>query len=363
MGQKLYNDFCSIFMSGVYFVFNTSKTLESLIRDKIMLGPVSNTGYHILRCPCCHDYKPRGGFKFEGGKIYYACFNCGLKPVYEEDSGNISKKFRSVLHDFDIKDSEIDEIVNVAFFKNKKPVIDESATITLDSLKKSIITPVDVKLPPQSIRLGSTSENKDYQEKLTNYLKDRCIDPYGYPFFYSLNPKMINRVIIPFYKSKKLIYWQARSIDDESPRYRNCEIPKTSILFNMDQLTSWTNLPIFVTEGVFDALPLNGIATLGGAMNDEKLELLNRTSRRLIFILDRDVIGKKVGELVLARGWDITFPPEGTDVNKSFRTYGKLWTVYELMKNIPKNLFEARLRINLNCSYDSRKDNKKYGFK
>jgi len=344
-------------------VFNTFKTIESLIREKVLLGPISNTGYHTLKCPCCHDYKLRGGFKFEGNLIYYACFNCGLKPIYEEDSGNMSRKFRNVLHNFDIKDAEIDEIVNVAYFKNKKPPVEEGATITLESLKKSVITPIEVKLPPQSIRLGINSENRDYQGKIQDYLRSRCIDPNGYPFYYSLNPKLVNRVIIPFYKSRKLIYWQARSIDDETPRYKNCEIPKTSVLFNMDQLTSWSDLPIFVTEGVFDALPLNGIATLGGALNDEKLELLNRTNRRLIFILDRDVIGKKVGETVLARGWDITFAPEGTDVNKSFRTYGKIWTVYELMKNIPKNEFEARLRINLNCSYDSRKDSKKYGFK
>jgi len=341
-------------------MFNTSKTVESLIREKVLLGKVSNTGYHTLKCPCCNDYKTRGGFKFENGNVYYACFNCGLKPMYEENVGKMSKKFREVLNAFDIKDSEIDNIVNLAFFKEK---VDEAAPITLESLKKSMtITPAVVKLPPNSVRLGSTPENKDYQNRLSDYLKDRRIDPNGYPFFYSLHPKMMDRVIIPFYRSKNLIYWQARSIIDESPRYHNCEVPKTTVLFNSDQLSAWTDLPLFVTEGVFDALPLNGIATIGSALNDEKLELLNKTKRRLIFVIDRDVNGKKVGEIVLSHGWDITFAPEGTDVNKSIRTYGKIWTVYELMKNIPKTPFEATLRLNLNCSYDSRKDKKKYGF-
>lgn len=340
-------------------MFNSSKTIESLIHEKVLLGPVSNTGYHTLKCPCCNDYQRRGGFKFDGGMIYYACFNCGLKPAYEEDSGHMSHKFRKVLNDLGIKNAEIDEIINVVFFKEKK-VVDESALITLASLKKPVITEVDVKLPPKSTRLGSTGEHTDYQAKLNKYLNDRCIDPSSYPFFFSIEPKLINRVIIPFYRSKKLIYWQARTIVDDRPRYRNCEVPKTSILFNVDQLTSWSDLPIFVTEGVFDALPLNGIATLGGALNDEKLELLSKTRRRLIFIIDRDVIGKKVGEIALAKGWDITFAPEGTDVNRSFQTYGKIWSVYELMKNIPKNKFEANLRLNLNCNYDSRKDHQKY---
>ena len=115
-------------------MFNTSKTIETLIREKVLLGKVSNTGYHTLKCPCCSDYKARGGFKFEHSIIYYACFNCGLKPMYEENVGKMSKKFIEVLNALDIKDSEIDEIFNLAFFKKK---VDDSAPITLESLKKA----------------------------------------------------------------------------------------------------------------------------------------------------------------------------------------------------------------------------------
>lgn len=333
-----------------------ARSLESLIHDKIPLGKRSNTGYETVKCASCHDYKPRGGFKFEGDTIYYACFNCGLKPIYIENSGEISGKFRQVLRDFGIESSEIDEIVNVSFFK--KPD-EEPDVITLESILKPKVVHIDAKLPKGSIRLGSTQENKTIQENIQNYLKDRCIDPNGYPFYYSLEPKLINRVIIPFYRNRKLIYWQARSIVDENPRYRNCEVPKTSILFNADQLTSWdSSIPLFVVEGVFDALPLNGVATLGSALNDEKLELLNRTSRKLIFVIDKDITGKHVAEIALSKNWNITFAPGDGDVNKAIRNYGKIWTVYELMNRIPKTKIDAEMQIKLNCSYDPRKDKK-----
>lgn len=333
-----------------------ARSLQSLITEKITLGKISNTGYHTIKCECCHDYKMRGGFKFEDGLVYYACFNCGLKPIYTENSGVMSKTFRKVLKDFGITDPEIDGIINLAFYNKKK---DEDPVITLESLKKPKIVEVEVKLPRGSIRLGSTDDNPTIQTSIRDYLKSRHIDPHSYPFYYSLHPKFLNRVIIPFYKNKNLIYWQARSIIGEEPRYRNCEVPKTNIMFNIDQLTSWSaQLPLFVCEGVFDALPIEAIGTLGSALNDEKIELLNRTKRRLIFIIDKDVNGRHMGEIALKNGWDITFSP-GKDVNDSIMKYGMIWTVYELMRNIPKSNLDANLQLKLNCSYDPRKDKNK----
>jgi hypothetical protein len=51
----------------------------------------------------------------------------------------------------------------------------------------------------------------------------------------------------------------------------------------------------------------------------------------------------------IEHGWDITFTSGDFDINKSIIKYGRLWTIYNLMKNIPKNKFEAELRVNLLC--------------
>jgi hypothetical protein len=57
-----------------------------------------------------------------------------------------------------------------------------------------------------------------------------------------------------------------------------------------------------------------------------------------------------MAEAVLSLGYQITFAPEGAnDVNKSVQRFGIIWTVHELMKNIPKNADDARVKINLNC--------------
>ena len=325
-----------------------TKTLEQLIREKIFLGPVSNTGYHRLKCECCHDYQPRAGFKFEDNSVFYSCFNCGLKPMYEEDSGKISKKMRSVLNDFGIADEEIDKVINSSFFnKDKKDT--ESTVITLASMKELDLSTPEIKLPPKSFRLGGL-EHQEIQAPLIKYLKNRAIDVNEYPFWFSLEPRYDQRVIIPFYRNKKIIYWQARTIlDDVKPRYDNCSAPKTAVIFNYDQLYSWSKLPLFVTEGVFDAISVNGIALLGSMINENKIEVLSKCKRRLIFVIDPDKTGRSVALKAIEHGWDITFTSGDFDINKSIIKYGRLWTIYNLMKNIPKNKFEAELRVNLLC--------------
>ncbi len=319
--------------------------LSDLIHERIPLKPI-NTGWEVCRCPLCNDYKDRGGFKFEGDNIVYSCFNCSLKTVYEEFGGKISRSFRKVLNAFGVDDQEISAVVNSSLFNKKE----ENTTITLDKLTKVSTATPTIKLPPKTFQIGHT-EFLDYQEKLVAYLDDRKVDLNKYEFFFSLEPKLINRVIIPYYRNGNLIYWQARSIDDsEKKRYDNAAAPRTTIMFNMDQLTRYSSLPLFVCEGVFDAMMVDGVALLGSTLNAAKAELLAKTNRRLIFVIDKDRNGKVLAEDVLERGWEIAFSPEGSaDLNESVRRFGQSWTNYQLVKGIPENKDIAIQKINLFC--------------
>lgn len=327
-----------------------SSSLEALIRERIFLGPISNTGYHQLKCPCCNDWNVRAGFKFENNSIHYSCFNCGLKPAYEENSGKISSKFRKVLNDFGISNTDIDRIVNVAYF-NKT---DETITLsTFDKNKINTFT-AETSLPKNCFRLGGP-DHIDIQIPLLDYLATRKLCINDYPLFFSTDSYFQSRIIIPFYRNRKLIYWQARTILDVQPRYLNCEVPKTAVIFNFDQLHAWNSFPLIVCEGVFDAIPVNGIALMGGTINESKIELLKQSRRRLIFIIDRDAIGAGLAKTAISNDWDISFTPPGTDVNKSIQKYGKLWTIKYIMDSIPKTKLDAELQVKLNCKQDNRK--------
>jgi hypothetical protein len=254
---------------------------------------------------------------------------------------------RHILNCYGIEDTEISSVINTSFFNKKEK---EETTITLAALTKVNTNTPTIKLPPKSFPLGH-GEFIDYQAKLAEYLIDRRIDISKYPFFFSLEQRFKDRIIIPFYRNGNLIYWQARSIiSTEKKRYDNAPVGRDAVMFGFEQLNSYSPLPLFVTEGVFDAMVFDGVALLGSKLTDAKTVLLQAASRRLIFVIDKDSNGRHLAEEVLKLGWDIAFVPDGAgDLNKSVQRFGFAWTAYELMKSIPQDADAARLSINLNC--------------
>jgi hypothetical protein len=325
-------------------------TLEDLIKQKVPFTKTSGSGFNQCICAVCNDHSPRGGFKFELGTIGYNCFNCGTGAKYQDDQKTISRKFRKILNAFAISDDEIDSIINKAFFMKAE----EKATVSLSDLtpekKNYLITP-EIQFPKSCFRLGETDRSIDQQLEIAEYLTKRKIDIDQYPFYFSLTPKLIGYVIIPFFRNGKLIYWQGRSIkaDSDKSRYENCTQSKENIIFNFDQLFNGVS-PLFVTEGVFDAMPLNGIAIIGGKLNEAKIEVLRKSRRRLIFVIDKDKNGKMVAQKAIENGWEITFSPSFTsDVNDSIIKYGRCWTIHQLFKSIPADALSTKTQIELNC--------------
>lgn len=310
------------------------------------MGPPGPNGYHPFKCLLCNDYKPRAGFKFDGDLIRFNCFNCGVSAGYEELSGRISKNMRRVLTSHGVDDTEISSILNSAFFKPKSL----NETITVDSLKKKVnLSTPPVKLPLDSFKLGSTEQHLNLQEEIVEFLVSRHVDLNKYTFYFSTSERMKKRVIVPFYRNGTIIYWQARSISKlEKKRYDNSAASRDAVIFNIDQLYRYSAVPLFVCEGVFDAMMFDGIAVLGSQLNDAKLTLLSNSNRRLVFPIDKDANGAKLATSVLNAGWEIAFSPDGTkDLNDSVKKYGKAWTALQLVKSIPKDRFSANLKISL----------------
>lgn len=324
-------------------------TLESVIRERVTLGVLNRTGFYSLKCACCGDYKTRAGFKFDSGKVVYNCYNCSTSCVYEENSCKISKKFRSVLNAYGIDDTEISAVVNSAFFTQSQ----EPDSISLASLTAVSTATPSTSLPPRARRLGDElgGEHEAAQLAIINYLESRRVDLEQYTFYYSPEPRFRDRVIIPFWRNGRLIYWTARSIDpNEKNRWDNCTESRTAVIFGCDELSYSSPIPLLVCEGIFDAMMFNGIALLGNRINEAKLELLKNSKRNLVFVIDSDPAGAILAREALAQGWRITFTPEGTkDVNESVQRYGRTYTARQLYNNMSTSQADAELKIKLYC--------------
>lgn len=306
----------------------TEKLLWDLLAERVHI-PATMNEWHSVRCEVCHDHSPRCGFRYDGTYTKMNCFNCHAAFAYEEHTGNFSWKAKKYLDAFGITANDLQEISSTLFF-NQSAKSDRE--ITLETLRAvSLVTP-EIKFPSRTLQIGG-AQHEEMQEPIIEYLLSRNVDPYL--FYFSLDPKHLRRVIIPFWRDKKLIYWQSRAIDDDvRSRYLNAAVAKDAVLYGYDKLFSYSDTPLFITEGVFDAISIDGICILGSSLSAAKIELLKKCRRRIIFVIDRDSAGSDLGAAVIRHGWELTFvDPNVDDVNHSISKYGKIYTVYSLMKN------------------------------
>lgn len=311
-------------------------SIAELIHQHVSLGKVSSTGFHQLKCPICHDYKSRMGIKFSNENIGANCFNCGFSTRHKEHQ-RVSKKFKKLLLALGIDEDEIKKISAQGFFNPQEPEVISSASL----IKINLFTS-ETKLPMLSVRI-----TKDNFPDINEYLAERKIDLEDYPFYASVDKKYKDRVIIPFYKHGGLIYWQARSITGSKLRYLNCEMSKEAVMFNMDELYKKSSNPLYITEGVFDAIGVHGVAVIGSKLNPAKIELLRQSRRDLVFVIDSDNNGVQLCESVLQYNLgSITRLSKGLDVNKSVMNYGRFWTFYQLVQNTCRTDFEKKLMLN-----------------
>lgn len=308
----------------------SQRSLFDIIQEKVHLGHKNSRGWYNCVCQVCNDYKPRFGFFHDNVFTSGYCYNCGAKFKYKEGSGKLSKNARKVLEAFGITRDDLSGIRSSIF----NHVRNDEHDVTLESLKKVKLFTPEVPLPERSFPIGH-DDHLELQLPLAEYLERRRIDPLKVRAHFSLDKRFIGRVIIPFYRDGKVIYWQARHIETGvKPRYLNSPAARDAVLYGYDQLFTWSELPLFVTEGVFDAIVLNGVCTLGASLNEAKLELLKRCRRRVIFVVDRDRTGSEFGQSALDNGWEITFADErAQDANHSVQLFGAPYTIYTLMRN------------------------------
>lgn len=116
-----------------------------------------------------------------------------------------------------------------------------------------------------------------------------------------------------------LNYYLGRSIDDQTIRYKNAKSKKSKIIFNEIDI-DW-NLPVYLVEGVFDAIksPDNAIPILGSGLPVGGLlyEKLVRNQCSTIISLDSDSKTKalKIANDLSRAGCEVKvcFPPDERD--------------------------------------------------
>jgi DNA primase len=155
---------------------------------------------------------------------------------------------------------------------------------------------------------------------------------------------MANRVIIPYTYKNKIVGHTSRFLDNKIPKYLNEQ--QAGYVFNIDmQKPDWQ--VCIVTEGIFDALSIDGVAVMHDEINSDQALLLSTLNKQIIVVPDRDKTGLKMCDRALELGYQVSLPvweADIKDVNDAVVRYGKLPTLLSILQSATNSKIKIEMQ-------------------
>jgi hypothetical protein len=291
----------------------------------------TSSGWHSFNAICCGhlghkpDRRMRGGIKFDGQTNWSMhCFNCGYKCNFVLGR-SISYKTKQLLLWCGIDDTQIGKWSLESL--QQKDLLE----IVIQKKTKIKIKFKDHDLPEGEMLNGNNPLHKVY----VDYVQSRGINYNEYPFLITPTAKgrYANRIIIPYTYKNKIVGHTSRFLDNKIPKYINEQQP--GYVFNIDiQKPEWQ--VCILTEGIFDALSIDGIAIMHDDISNEQAQLIASLNKQIIVVPDRDKAGLKICDRALELGYSVSLPnweSDIKDVNDAVVRYGKLATLLSILQS------------------------------
>ena len=300
----------------------------------------SSSGWISFNAICCTHYghrsdrRMRGGIKFDENNWSMHCFNCGFKCNFVLGR-TISEKTRKLLTWCGIDQSQIQ--------RWSLESLQHKDLLDFTKLKKPKIK---IKFEERKLPDGEIIDknNPDHQIYI-DYLHKRRIDT-SYPFLITPNEsgRMAKRIVIPYTYKNKIVGHTSRFLDDKFPKYINEQ--QSGYVFNIDvQKSEWQ--VCIVTEGIFDALSIDGVALMHDDISKEQILLLSSLNKQIIVVPDQDKTGLTIIDKALELGYSVSLPnwgPKIKDVNDAVVKYGKLSTLLSIIQNATNSKIKLEMR-------------------
>jgi len=301
----------------------------------IIPGKKKNTssGWTSFNAVCCghrghkSDRRGRGGIKFDGQTNWIMhCFNCRFSCGFQLGK-SITPKTRDFLQWCGVDKEQVQRWSLESL--QHKDLLDY-----IEPKRRERIAFAEKKLPDGELLDKNNPEHKVF----VDYLQGRKIDIESYPFLVtphddSMGGRNKNRVIVPYTYNNMIVGNTSRYLDKKIPKYINDQ--QAGYVFNIDiQSPDWQ--VCIVTEGIFDALSIDGVAVMHDDISPEQAVLLAQLNRRIIVVPDFDKTGLKMIDRALELGYSVSLPnwePSIKDVNDAVVKYGKLATVLSILQN------------------------------
>ena len=302
------------------------------------------SGWTSFNAVCCthngnnQDRRNRGGLKRSDQGWSYHCFNCGYTASFILGR-QLSFKARKLLTWLNVPDSDIEHL-NLESLKHRSihGIIDERQKAF------NVIAAVDFEerdLPPYAELL--TSDHTGY----TEYVRSRKV-PDDFPVMIQEHTDGIHwvrpHVVIPFTYNNKIVGWTCRFLDNKQPKFISDSQP--GYVFGIDlQHNDWQY--VIVTEGIFDALSIGGLAVMHNTISDAQARLIRSLGKEVNEDPDQDQAGLELAARAVELGWSVSVPEWSDnikDVNDSVIKFGKLATLALILENQDRSPIKISLR-------------------
>jgi hypothetical protein len=313
--------------------------VETTLRAHLpALKPASN-GWLTINCPVCvqngqprSDTKHRGGFKFDGGKVGYQCFNCHMVTGWHPGS-RLGFKLTKLMRALDIDEGEIQRL-KIQLWDQ---AVEDDAIFVNEPYKKPEWTEIQWPWPVEDLTLPAAE-----------YLDSRGVlelsDWYTSP---SSVQSMNKRVILPYVSDNKIVGYSARWVGDvpDNKTAKMITNRPPSFVFNLDHQNRSRKYTIIV-EGEYDALTLDGVAIMTNSISPEQAKIIEDIDNEPVVLPDKDAAGRTLAMQAAELGWSVSFPewPAGIkDANEAAQQFGRAAVLQSIISAIETSPLKIKL--------------------
>ena len=308
------------------------------------------SGWISFNGPCCvhngesQDKRKRGGIRQQDDEWSYHCFNCGFTASFTPGRP-VSYKARRLLEWLGVDSIDIERL-NLESLK-RKSLLDLTT-------ERNQIRHVDADFKetelPEGIEL--IHHNDPQHQRYVEYLESRKIQ-LPYPLLVDKKRGPRDRIVVPFTYKNRIVGHTSRYLDNRVPKFINSQQP--GYVFGYDlQKAHWTSA--IVTEGIFDALSISGLAVMHDTISPQQAQLLKQLKRKIIVVPDQDKAGLSIIDAAIEHRFAVSipeWPDDVKDVNDAVVKYGVASTLLQIHKNaetskIKIEMFKKRLQRKIN---------------
>jgi len=317
------------------------ESVHRLLLDNLPIRTnTTPSGWRTFDCPMCSDRRKRAGIIIGGPKISYHCFNCSFTTGWSPNP-HLGRKYRDLANKMGA-DTKTIHGIQILLMQNSELLQDTETNDYVYNFK----TFNTIELPENTEMIESLPDSNP----LKKYAKSRGILGL-YPLLHINDISNRKRIVVPFTYNSELIGWTARHInppDKATPKYLH-NMP-SGYVFNIDAFANNDREIVIVTEGVFDAILIDGIAVQGNRATPEQAHLIDKLGKRVIVCPDKDKAGVELVEQAVVLGWEVSFPEWHTDCKDAADAvlrYGRLATIESIIKNSTSNKIKIQVKSNM----------------